>query len=171
MIHLYCGNGKGKTTASVGLALRWAGTGRKVYFFQFLKNGNSSEISILKNISGIILKSCTPCNKFTFRMNDDEKKEVCRFHNEMLNEISDIIRNESDIMIVLDEFIGAYNKGMFDKELAENIIDMVNEKSEVILTGREPSDYFIGKADYVSEIKEIKHPYQKGITARYGIEY
>ncbi len=104
-------------------------------------------------------------------MNEEEKKQVIDFHNSMLNEIYEIINSQTDIMIVLDEFIGAYNKNMLNTEFAEKIISTADGDSEIILTGREPADFFIEKADYVSEINEVKHPYKKGITARFGIEY
>ena len=99
MFHIYCGNGKGKTTASIGLAVRYFGAGGKVYFYQFMKNGTSSEVNILKNM-GIYVKACTPCNKFTFKMNDEEKNAVREYHNQMLSEISDI---KEKSLIILDE--------------------------------------------------------------------
>ena len=165
MVHIYCGDGKGKTTAAVGLAVRYFGSGGRVYFYQFMKNGTSSEIDILKNI-GIYTKACKPCNKFTFLMNDDEKKLVKEYHNEMLSEISKI---KEESLIVLDELASAYNKNLLDRCLAENIV--LNNKSEIVVTGREPARIFVDNADYISEINEIKHPYKKGIAARKGIEY
>ena len=167
MIHIYCGNGKGKTTASIGLAVRYFGAGGKVYFYQFMKNGTSSEVNILKNM-GIYVKACTPCNKFTFKMNDEEKNAVREYHNQMLAEISDI---KEKSLIILDEIISAYNKNLVDREKAEKIILSFSDDNEIVLTGRQPPEIFLTNADYISEINEIKHPYQKGISARKGIEY
>ena len=103
MIHIYHGNGKGKTTASVGLAIRAAGAGLRVVFVQFLKNGSSSEIKILKNF--VQVEYCQECNKFTFQMNDEEKAVVTKKHNQMIEKA---FESGADV-IILDEFIDAYN--------------------------------------------------------------
>ena len=171
MLHIYHGNGKGKTTAAVGLAVRFAGSGGNVLFMQFLKNGTSSEIGILKNISGINVLCCEECNKFTFQMNEDEKNVVIKRHNEMLKTALSHIQNDSSGLIVMDEFLDAYNKDMLDKELADKLIMELSDGCEVAVTGRSPHEKFIEKADYVSHISAEKHPYEKGIAARYGIEY
>ena len=88
MLHIYYGNGKRKTTAAVGLTIRAVGSGMKVAFFQFLKNGSSSEISILETLENVTVVSCEECKKFTFAMNDLEKNEVTLCHNEMLKKAS-----------------------------------------------------------------------------------
>ena len=74
-------------------------------------------------------------------------------------------------MLILDEFFAAYNGNLLDRELANRLIFGSISKTELILTGRDPDQKFIDAADYVSEIKAVKHPYQKGISARAGIEY
>ncbi|MCM1314780.1 MAG: cob(I)yrinic acid a,c-diamide adenosyltransferase [Prevotella sp.] len=165
ILHIYHGNGKGKTTAAVGLAIRAAGAGLNVMFMQFLKNGNSSENEILKQIKNINICCCDVCNKFTFRMNDTEKKFVTEKHNDMINRA---FRSYADI-IILDEFLDAYNKNMIDRKISGNMI--LSDQREIILTGRNPAEIFLEKADYISEINAIRHPYEKGITARKGIEY
>ncbi|MBR1593040.1 MAG: cob(I)yrinic acid a,c-diamide adenosyltransferase [Ruminococcus sp.] len=167
MFHVYCGDGKGKTTAAVGLAVRYFGAGGRVYFYQFMKDGTSSEIDILRNI-GIYTSACKPCVKFTFRMNDEEKNAVRNYHNRMLAEISEI---KEKSLIVFDEIISAYNKNLLDRQLAERIILSHDDNIEKVITGRSPAEIFLDNADYVSEIQEIKHPYKKGISARKGIEY
>jgi len=94
MIHIYSGNGKGKTTAAIGLAVRAAGAGKRVLFCQFLKNGSSSEISVLKELKNVTVRYCVECGKFTFSMNDEEKMIVKSAHNKLLNEIRELIRCE-----------------------------------------------------------------------------
>ena len=167
MIHIYHGNGKGKTTASIGLAVRAAGAGLKVIFMQFLKNGSSSEIKILNDIENITVEYCKECNKFTFQMNSYEKNIVTEKSNQMIERA---FESNAD-MIILDEFLDAYNKKMVDRSLAERFIFENVENTEIILTGRNPAEIFIEKADYISEITAVRHPYEKGITARIGIEY
>ena len=171
MLHIYHGSGKGKTTAAVGLAVRFAGAGGKVLFMQFLKNGTSSEIGILKKTDGITVSCCEKCSKFTFKMNSDEKAEVIAEHNEMLRQAADFIRNEHECLVVLDEFLDAYNKDMLDKGIADELLLLLSDKAEVAVTGRSPDEKFICKADYISCITAEKHPYQRGIKARKGIEY
>ena len=134
-------------------------------FLQFLKNGSSSEIKILEKIQNITVLCCEVCNKFTFLMNDDEKKIVTERHNFM---ISQAFRSTADI-IILDEFLDAYNLNMIDRKISGNFI--LCDNREIILTGRNPAEIFLENADYISEINSIRHPYQKGITARKGIEY
>ncbi len=165
ILHIYHGNGKGKTTAAVGLAIRAAGADLNVMFIQFLKNGNSSENEILKQIKNINICCCDVCNKFTFRMNDAEKAVVTEKHNDMINQA---FGSDADI-IILDEFLDAYNKNMIDRKTSGNMI--LSDQREIILTGRNPAEIFLEKADYISEINAIRHPYEKGITARKGIEY
>ncbi len=165
MIHIYHGNGKGKTTAAVGLAVRAVGAGLKVIFVQFLKNGSSSEIKMLKD--NMEVEYCKECSKFTFQMNEEEKALVTEKHNQMIEKA---FENGAD-MIILDEFLDAYNKKMIDRNLSEKLISENKEKTEIVLTGRNPAEIFIEQADYISEITAVRHPYENGIIARIGIEY
>lgn len=171
MLHIYYGNGKGKTTAAVGLAVRASGAGFKVGFFQFLKNGTSSEINILEKLDNISVVCCKACNKFTFAMNDNEKKAVADSHTDMLRKAIDMIENYNVQLVVLDEFLDAYNKKLIDTELAEKFVSETAHKCEIVMTGRTPSELFKDNADYITEMSAEKHPYDKGITARKGIEY
>ena len=171
MLHIYHGNGKGKTTAAVGLAVRFAGSGGKVLFMQFLKNGSSSEISVLKAIDGITVSCCEKCCKFTFQMNENEKNAVIKKHDLMLEEAVSMIENGEVGLVILDEFLDAYNKKLLNTQLADKLILSISDKAEVAVTGRSPNQEFIEKADYISCISAEKHPYTNGISARKGIEY
>ena len=171
MLHIYYGNGKGKTTAAVGLAVRAAGAGMKVGFFQFLKNGSSSEIAVLKNIDNIKVFCCEKCNKFTFSMNEREIDEITQQHNEMLKKAAELLEKGDINLLVLDEFLDAYNKKLIDMEFADYFIDNIVNKGEVVTTGRTPTEKLRETADYLTEMTALKHPYNMGISARKGIEY
>lgn len=168
--HIYCGNGKGKTSAAIGLAMRAAGAGMSVHFFQFLKGADTSEIHSMKKIENICIARCC-CEKFVSQMSEKEKSDLISRHNEMLAEIYSLIDNENNLLIVLDEFIDAYNMNLLDKEFADNLILKHYNNAEIVLTGRNPSKALLDNADYISEIHAVKHPYSSGITARRGIEY
>ncbi|MDE5767815.1 MAG: cob(I)yrinic acid a,c-diamide adenosyltransferase [Oscillospiraceae bacterium] len=171
MIQIYCGDGKGKTTAALGLAVRAAGSGMHVRFVQFLKGGHTSELNILSGIPEISVMRCQKNYGFTFRMNDLEKTEITNDHNRMLREILSQIYAGSIQMLILDEFFSAYHSHLLDKELANRLVFTCPDQIELVLTGRNPEQKFMDIADYISEIKAVKHPYQKGISARLGIEY
>ena len=171
MLQIYCGDGKGKTTAALGLAVRAAGSGMQVHFVQFLKGSPTSELEILRRIPEITILRCDRDYGFTFQMNDEEKAKIIQCHNAMLSEAMDRVYQGKTNLLVLDEFFGAYNCNLFDRELANRLVFGVRNKTELTLTGRNPDQKFIEIADYVSEIHAVKHPYEHGISARAGIEY
>lgn len=167
LIHIYCGDGKGKTTASLGLALRAAGTGMKVCFVQFMKGGDTAELAAIKLIPNIFIKRCDRVYGFVKNMSDNDKAEITACHNELLKTVFD---GNYDL-IILDEFNSAYDYGLMNKKFAEKLILCGKKNAEIVLTGRNPANVFIHEADYISDIHCVKHPYQKGIPARKGIEY
>jgi len=171
MLQIYCGNGKGKTTAALGQAVRAAGNGMQVHFVQFLKGAPTSELEILKRIPEITVLRCDRDYGFTFQMNDEDKIRITQRHNQMLSEAMDRVYQHKTDMLVLDEFFAAYQCNLLDKELASRLVFGIHDKTELVLTGRSPEQQFLDLADYVSEIKAVKHPYEKGISARAGIEY
>lgn len=173
MIHIYSGEGKGKTTAAVGLAIRASGAGLRVHFYQFMKNGHSSEVSVLKKIDGIMVRCCEECNKFSFKMNEMEKELVKKTHNKMLLEIEQTVNSGLSEMVIMDEIFSACNSRLADYETALRIVKLCSEKisTELVLTGHSPHEDFIKYADYHSIIEAARHPYNKGIKARKGIEY
>lgn len=167
MIHVYCGDGKGKTTAAVGLAVRMAGHDGKILFMQFMKGSPTGELKMLGDSKNITVMRCDRNYGFTKSMTDVDKADITRCHNKNLKYAFDNL-SEFD-MIVLDELFAAYNYGLCDRELVKGIVSEYG--GELVLTGREPEEWILKKADYVSEIRKIKHPYDKGISAREGIEY
>ena len=164
MIHVIVGDGKGKTSSAVGISVRSAGHGLKVLFMQFLKDDSSGEVELLRKIPGVEVIHCPVNYGFSFQMTDEQKRETAEEYDKMLDRAV-----ESDaFLIVLDEVIHALNVGMIDKEKLERILD---KESEIVLTGRDAPEWLIEKADYISDVKKIKHPYDKGIQARIGIEF
>jgi len=169
MIHIYTGSGKGKTTAATGLAVRAAGSGMRVYFVQFLKNGSSSEIGMMEKISINTVYS-EKCGKFVSMMSEPEKEEIKALQNDMLKKAIALVEEGFADMLVLDEFFAAYNSGLIDRKISDVLLKMGGQ-AEIVLTGRNAPEKYAEAADYLSEIKAVKHPYEKGISARKGIEY
>lgn len=169
LIHIYHGDGKGKTTASMGLALRAVGFGYDVVVVQFLKDGDSSEITALRSFKNATILSGKDVKGFTFAMNDDEKSIVTQNNNAHLTNAIEMCKNEECDVLILDEILDAVNSNMIDYEM---LIGFLESKCgvEIIITGRNPKKELLDLADYVSEIKKIKHPYDRGIKARSGIE-
>ena len=167
-IHVYYGEGKGKTTAAMGLVLRAAGSGLDVLMFQFLKDNSSSERVILEQIPNV---TCLPGKdrvKFVSKMNADEKARLKHYNNKALDEIIKFC-GPFDVL-VLDEILCAVQLGVLSEEkLVEFLFS--KEGQEIVLTGHVVSDKVLELADYVTEIRKVKHPYDQGITAREGIEY
>lgn len=171
LIHIYCGNGKGKTTAALGLALRAAGAGMNVHIVQLLKGGESSELESIAHIRSITVDRPQKNYGFTRSMSEKDKAEITVCHNKMLASAYEKMQSGSIDMLIVDEFFAGYNNCLISKELAEKIVFEKTNDCELVLTGREPDEKFIAVADYVSEIAAVKHPYEKGISARKGIEY
>lgn len=168
-VHVYCGEGKGKTTASIGLSIRALGSGYKVVFAQFLKTSQTGELESFQNLENIeVIRSNKPM-KFTFQMNEEELAE-CKNINEFM--FQEIIGREftEKTLLVLDESVGTMEKGLLDEEMVLDFLRS-NPLCEVVLTGRGPSDALLELADYVTEMKKIKHPYDKELPARRGIEF
>ena len=171
LVHIYCGDGKGKTTAALGLAIRAAGAGMRVHFVQLLKGNETSELNSLKLIPNITVARCDENYGFTFCMSDDDKRKITECHNKIMNESILLSENAEIDMLIIDEFNAAYNYGLVDKALADRLVLQTPIALELIITGRNPNSKFVEEADYVSEIKDVKHPFKNGISARKGIEY
>ncbi|MGN0181946.1 MAG: cob(I)yrinic acid a,c-diamide adenosyltransferase [Candidatus Ornithomonoglobus sp.] len=168
LIHIYCGGGKGKTTAAVGLAIRCAGAGGQVMFFQFLKDNSSSERNILSGIDNIDVIDGLEGMKFVWNMTEREKEETRGQYQQIFNAM---IKKAGEYdMIVFDEIIPALKYEFVTEEELIAFLKSKPEKTEIVMTGREPSERLCELADYVTEMKKIKHPYDKGIAAREGIE-
>lgn len=170
LIHIYCGDGKGKTTAAVGLAVRCAGRGNKVLMVQFLKSRDSGELYSLAKLPDIEVMRGKESKKFTFQMNEEEKHALLIEHNKMFEQVLAKIKNGGYSLLILDEVIGALNAKVFEMPKLIEFLRHKPENLEVVLTGRNPAPELVEIADYVSEMRKIKHPMDKGIMAREGIE-
>lgn len=167
MIHLYCGNGKGKTTAAMGLALRAAGRRERVVIAQFLKGADSGERYALAQLPQVELLPLPEQVKFTFQMDEQERREAsqrCRALLEVARE-----RAKDCFLLVLDEACAAVNSGLLPLEELLDCLD--NLTCEIVLTGRDPAPQLLERADYITQMEPLRHPYQRGITARKGIEW
>ena len=171
LIHLYYGDGKGKTTAAVGLAVRAYGKGKKVLFVQFLKDNQSGEIISLEKFDNnfLVLKG-KPVKKFLMSMNTKEKEETIEEMNKLLDNSINKATIEGYDVIIFDELIDTINLNIIDIDKVLEFIGSKPQKLEIVITGHNPSAIFFEICDYVTEIKKIKHPYDKGIKARDGIE-
>ena len=170
MVHIYTGDGKGKTTAAVGLCTRAAGHGKKAAFYEFLKGAKTGEAKSLAAL-GVEFYCPVEREKFTWTMTEEEKAE-CRARQADTLARAAAHMAEYDI-VVLDEVLCAVNAGMLS--LAD-VLRTVREKApntELVLTGRGAPEELIALADYVSVIEARKHPFADGArtAAREGVEY
>ena len=212
LVHIYCGDGKGKTTAAVGLAVRAAGRGVKVVIARFLKTDDSGEVEVLGKIPGIRLLPCTRQFGFTWTMDEARRQEAREYYTEQFHKawaaacaLAERPDGESPAeaaerfgaehpaeaaqcpapepraeaadppgcvaLLVLDEIMAAVSGGFVPEEKLLAALDAKPAALEVVLTGRNPSEALIRRADYVTEMRAVKHPYDHGTGARKGIEY
>jgi len=172
MVHVYYGDGKGKTTAALGLAIRAAGCGKNVVIVQFLKGWNCGEHKTVSQIPNIeFIRGKPVSNKFVFEMTEDEKQETKASHDESLQKAIELIESGKCDVLIMDEVIEAYSLDVLDSELILGLIDRKPGSLEIIITGHNSEPAFIERADYITEMKKHKHPYDEGITARKGIEF
>ncbi len=171
LIHIYCGDGKGKTTAALGLGLRAWGNGIQVLFLPFLKDARSGEIAAIKNLDGFCVAEVPEHLPFLRDMTSWERLRYTEFAGQMFEEGVEAARKGQCGLLILDELCAAVNQGILSLDKVTESLETKPPDLEVVLTGRNPPEQWISLADYVSEIHCIKHPYQKGIPARQGIEY
>lgn len=166
-IQVYTGNGKGKTTAALGLALRAAGAGQRVFFAQFMKGIRSSEVNALEKLTSHI----------TFRqygsgcfINGTPKDEDISAARKGLKEAIDAMMSGMYQVIVLDEANVAVKYNLLSTGDILDLIGLKPDDTEIVITGRDADLKIIEAADLVTEMKEVKHYFKKGVPARTGIE-
>lgn len=170
LIHIYEGDGKGKTSAGVGLSVRCAGSGQKVLYTQFLKDDKSNELKVLEQIEGIHVVHCEKNFGFTFNMTPETKEKAKEFYTEHFRRVSKMAVEEGVKLLVMDELIASYNLNMVDQKEVLEFLKNKPEELEVVMTGRDPAGELVELADYVSRIVKVKHPFDQGVPARVGIE-
>lgn len=171
MIIINTGNGKGKTTASIGQIIRSLGQGFNVCLIQLFKGESFyGEQKILVNLQGLDFFSYAKEHPYCIKgVTLDQAKEKCC---PAMDKLAELAASEKKYdLIVLEEFNIAVRDGFIDKIQFLELVKKLSEKSDIVITGREAPPELINMADLVTEMKEIKHPYQKGINARKGIEF
>lgn len=169
LIHLYCGDGKGKTTAALGLTLRAAGAGKQVVFTQFFKDGSSSEMEPLAALPGVRVFHADTVRGFYWNMTPSQREQAGKDYTALFRLVTQAAQ-EADLLI-LDEIVSACNRGVVPEKLVTNFLREKSARLEVVLTGRNPSAALLELADYVTEMRKLRHPFDRGIGARKGIEF
>jgi cob(I)alamin adenosyltransferase len=167
-IHVYTGPGKGKTTAALGLGLRASGAGYKVHVIQFMKGRRYNEINSIEKLDNF---SISQHGRDEFVSKENPEKIDIELAQKGFSHAKDVISNNKYDMVILDELNVAVD---FNLISLDNVLDMIEnkpEKLELVLTGRDAHPEIIRYADVVTEMLEIKHPYQKGELARKGIDF
>ena len=170
LIHIYFGDGKGKSTAAAGLAARASGHGGKVVFAQFLKAQETGEIVPLERLGVKIIRSDETKN-FTWQMTEEQKENCRNIQSSLLDQAEKAVREEGADLLVLDEALNAVSTNMLDSEKLKKFLENKPENLEIVLTGFTLPEGFESKADYITEMKKRKHPFDNGVLAREAIEY
>ena len=198
MVHVYYGDGKGKTTAAMGQAMRASGAGWRVVVVQFLKDGTSSEVGLLQALPGVVAALHDGAQaKFSFRMNAQEKAASRALHDANLRRALELVegrgtvgeqarpREEDDVaslrearlpqgsLLVLDEVVDALGADLLDEGLLGRAVAWAEGAAsrEVVITGHALPGPLAAKADYLTRFTCERHPYQRGVGARLGVEY
>ncbi len=172
MLQIYTGEGKGKTTASIGQMVRFVGYDKKAIFSQFLKTTESGEVLFFEKFCAniTVIRNNKPF-PFSNKMTEEQLREITDIHNSLFRETIEKFKDSEVELLVLDEIISAYNLGLIDKDMVRDFITKKIGEKVVIITGRDCPKEFIEIADYISDIKSVKNPFDNGILAKKGIEY
>lgn len=171
LVHIYCGDGKGKTTAAFGLAMRCAGYGQKVLIAQFLKGWDSGELRAAARFDEIRVLRGNASGKFSFEMDDAEQRAARRKHDAVIAQAETLVRQGGIRLLVLDEIISAWNLNLVGHEGVLRLLETRPAGVETVLTGRDPPPQLLALADYISEVRKVRHPYDTGLAARPHIEF
>ncbi|MGI6526085.1 MAG: cob(I)yrinic acid a,c-diamide adenosyltransferase [Caldicoprobacterales bacterium] len=170
-IQVYTGDGKGKTTAALGLGLRAVGHGLKVIMIQFMKGMHTGElVSIRKLEPDFEIRRFGETKKFVFLMNDQEKMNLSRKIQEEIKQIHCIMEDHSCDILILDEILGSIQAGLVSLKDVLDILDAKPGNMELILTGRTLPEEIERRADLITEMRAVRHYMDSGIPARNGIE-
>lgn len=167
LVHIYTGNGKGKTTAAFGLAVRMLGSGGKVIIIQFMKSGGVyGEQKKIAECGAVIESFGLP--KFVHGKPEPDDIDAAR---KALERAKEVVSSGEWDLVILDEICVALGFKMLDVEDVKELIQNKAPNTELVLTGRYCPEELFELADYVTEMKEVKHPYHRGVLARKGVEY
>ena len=171
MVHIYHGDGKGKTTAAFGQALRALGNGWRVGIVQFLKGSPTGEVTALEQLKNVTIRRNTKDFGFFSNMSQGERDEMIAMQNKNLYILIEEMKQGKYDMIILDELCAAYNQESVERDLVKELLELAKGKIEIVITGRNPHDDLMAYADYMTQMKAERHPFEKGTAARQGIEY
>lgn len=193
MIHLYTGNGKGKTTAAIGQSVRAAGRDFDIIFAQFMKGNDTGELHVLEKIPSVTILRSDKNFGFYSQMSEADKAELTEIHNRILNQILKAVEEGGCDLVVLDEITYPVKWGLLDEQKLDRLLALAGERGpaegplnyvgagkalagqsrmvEIVMTGRDAAEFLWEKADYITDMQALRHPYEKGVTARRGIEY
>ena len=170
-LHVYTGDGKGKTTAALGLALRSLGHGHSVLFAQFMKDGTSGELSALATFPTAVVR-IAPVSGFSFHMTQEEKAACALKQTAFAHLLENELRQLHPQLIILDELNCALSSGFVSETDGKHLIHAALSVGETVVTGRNAPAYVMDMADYISVIQAVRHPYAtQQLPAREGIEY
>lgn len=171
LVHIYTGEGKGKTTAALGLLLRAAGRGIPAVLVQFLKGGASGEIAALERFPGVTVLRGKGGTAFASAMGGEERAAALELHNQNLGRAIHLARTGACGLLVLDEVMATLKCGLVEEKALRELLERPPEGVELVLTGRSAPEWMLERADYITEMKKLRHPYDRGVAAREGIEY
>lgn len=164
-LHIYTGDGKGKTTAALGLCTRFLGYGGSVLILQFMKGSPSGETRSLEKLGASV---CRLSKNYGFYPFGDDTTAITEEHNRLLTKAARFSETPGGLLI-LDESISAYNLSLLSRPLFLSLLK--NANCEIVCTGRDVPDEITALAQYITEMKAVRHPFNNGIAARQGIEY
>ncbi len=172
LTHIYTGDGKGKTTAAMGLALRAIGAGLQVRIFQFCKSQPTGELTPLAKLApGAVRRAVSDVRKFSWDMAPEEKEVWAEAQQALFDEACDAACDKDVDLVILDEVLGAVTAGAIGEGQIAYLIGHKYRGTELVMTGRDASEKLKSLADYVTEMRAVRHPFEAGIPARKGIEY
>lgn len=171
-IHVYCGDGKGKTTAAMGLCVRALGRGWNVVVSQFLKGQGTGELKILRDLPGCcVVEAPTATCKFVFQMDEQEKADYRQCVQRHFRETVKAAQETGAKLLVMDEVLDAVAMKMLDDEELAAFLTSRPADLEVVMTGRAPTPCVEPLCDYITRMTKIRHPYDQGLNARIGVEF
>ena len=172
LTHIYYGDGKGKTTAALGLAIRASGCGKRVVIVQFLKDWQCGELSSLELLPNVtVYRGKSSGGVFYHELSEKERESTKVIHNANLAKAIELHQDGLCDMLVLDEVVDAYNLGALDQTLLKRLLSDKPDSLELVITGHSPENWLLEQADYATEMVKRKHPYDTGVPARRGVEY
>lgn len=171
LMHVYTGDGKGKTTTAMGLALRMLGHKQPVFIAQFMKDGKSAELTALRQFEEAHIFDSAKLRGFFGRLTPEQQEETRQEHLASVERMKGKIEEMKPALTVLDELNVALTMQLVTLNAAISLIDCALQYGDVAVTGRYAPQALIDKADYVSKIEAVKHPFNESISARKGIEF